>query len=139
MNRMDKVNSELRKIIASTIDTKLNNNSLNGLITVTNVDTAKDFSNSVVYVSMLGVQNKGEAMETLRRATGYIKSEIAKKTRFRKIPDLRFVYDETIAYGIHMNKVIDEVVREDELNDSKHEKNKDSNEENNEKDNDIEE
>ena len=131
MNRMDKVNSELRKKIANTIDTKLNNNSLNGLITVTSVDTAKDFSNSVVYVSMLGVQNKGEAMETLRRATGYIKSEIAKKTRFRKIPDLRFVYDETIAYGIHMNKVIDEVVKEDELNDSKHEEN---NEENIEKD-----
>ena len=131
MNRMDKVNSELRKIIANTIDTKLNNNSLNGLITVTNVDTSKDFSNSVVYISMLGVQNKGEAMETLRRASGFIKSEIAKKTRFRKIPALKFVYDETIAYGIHMNKVIDEVVREDELNDSKHEEN---NEENIEKD-----
>lgn len=135
MNRMDKVNSEIRKIIASTIDTKLNNNSLNGLITVTSVDTSKDFSNSVVYISMLGVQNKGEAMETLRRASGFIKSEIAKKTRFRKIPDLRFVYDETIAYGIHMNKVIDEVVKEDELNDSKHDSK--NNEENN--GNDIEE
>lgn len=135
MNRMDKVNSEIRKIIANTIDTKLNNNSLNGLITVTSVDTSKDFSNSVVYISMLGVQNKGEAMETLRRASGFIKSEIAKKTRFRKIPDLRFVYDETIAYGIHMNKVIDEVVREDELNGSKHDSKND--EENN--GNDIEE
>lgn len=135
MNRMDKVNSEIRKIIANTIDTKLNNNSLNGLITVTSVDTSKDFSNSVVYISMLGVQNKGEAMETLRRASGFIKSEIAKKTRFRKIPDLRFVYDETIAYGIHMNKVIDEVVKEDELNDSKHDSK--NNEENN--GNDIEE
>lgn len=135
MNRMDKVNSEIRKIIANTIDTKLNNNSLNGLITVTSVDTSKDFSNSVVYISMLGVQNKGEAMETLRRASGFIKSEIAKKTRFRKIPDLRFVYDETIAYGIHMNKVIDEVVREDELNDSKYDSKND--EENN--GNDIEE
>lgn len=110
MNRMDKVNSELVRAISDVISKDISNSNLtSGLITVTKVVTSPDFSQAKVYVSMLGVKDKKEALIALKKASGFIRSKIAKKINFRKTPNLIFIFDESIEYGTHINKLINEI------------------------------
>ena len=68
-----------------------------GFPTVTEVDVSPDLNNAKVYVSFLGKNyKKRDGIQALRKAKGYIKSQLAKRLKLRKIPDLNFVVDDTL-------------------------------------------
>lgn len=70
MSRMDKVNSEIKRIVSEVISREISNSALtNGLITVTKVDTSPDFGQSKVFVSMIAVKDKKEALKELKKAS----------------------------------------------------------------------
>lgn len=74
-------------------------------ITACKVDT--DLSLAQVYVTVLNENIKDKCLHDLNNAKGFIKTELAKrKLEIRKIPDLRFIYDESIAYGNKIEKII---------------------------------
>ncbi len=76
-------------------------------ITACKVDT--DLSLAQVYCTVLNDSKKEKCLHDLNAAKGFIKTELAKrKLEIRKIPDLRFIYDESISYG----KKIDNIIRE---------------------------
>ncbi|MGP1608777.1 MAG: 30S ribosome-binding factor RbfA [Clostridium sp.] len=113
MNRMDKVNSSIKRELAPIIDNELRNTNITGLITINKVDTSPDFSKAKIYISMLGVQNRKEALKGLRKAKGYMKIRLAKLLNFRKTPDLQFIFDESVEYGTKINKIIRDLNTED--------------------------
>ncbi len=77
-------------------------------ITYCKVDT--DLSLAQVYCTVLDDSKKEKCLHDLNAAKGFIKTELAKrKLEIRKIPDLRFIYDESISYGNKIEKIIKEI------------------------------
>ena len=77
-------------------------------ITACKVDT--DLSLAQIYCTVLNESKKDKCMHDLNNAKGFIKKELAKrKLEIRKIPDLRFIFDESIEYGNRIEKIIEEI------------------------------
>lgn len=77
-------------------------------ITACKVDT--DLSLAQVYCTVLNESKKDKCLKDLNAAKGFIKTELAKrKLEIRKIPDLRFIYDESISYGKKIENIIREI------------------------------
>lgn len=109
-NRMDKVNETLRKEISLIIDQDLKNPNITGMISVTKVKTSPDLKSAKIYISLLNSKSKKNTIEGLKNASGYIRSEIAKRVNLRYTPELIFEIDETIEYGSRIENILKEIM-----------------------------
>ena len=106
MPRIEQINSLIRKEISIIISQEINDPKL-GFPTVTDVVVSKDFSVARVYVSFLGKNyKKRDGIQTLQRAKGHIKSELAKKIKIRKIPDLEFIVDDSLDKADRIEQIL---------------------------------
>lgn len=112
-NRMDKVNEELKKEISVIIDQDLRNQNITGLISVTKVKTAPDLRTARVYISLLNCKSKKNTLEGIKKASGYIRSEIAKRVNLRYTPELIFEVDESMEYGSRIETILKEIMPEE--------------------------
>ena len=78
-------------------------------VTITDCETAADLSVAKIYVTILDTENKEEILKSLNKASSFIRSELAKRIEIRHTPELKFIYDTSIAYGEHIDKVIDQI------------------------------
>lgn len=97
------IQKELSMMLLNDIkDTKI------GYITVTDVRLTNDLSYAYIYFTIIGGKDRIEvALDGLNRAKGYMKNEIAKKVKMRKVPEFIFKYDESLEYGNKIGKIID--------------------------------
>jgi len=92
--------SELLREKISRIVTQQLEDPLIGIVTVTSVKLTDDLKLARVYVSILGDdKNRQDGLRGLERATKFIRSEIARRTTLKYVPELKFYYDETIDYA----------------------------------------
>ena len=86
-----------------------------GIMTsITDVYVAPDLKTCRVYVSVLGgAQEKERTLEGLNSAKGFIRRELAHEINLRNTPELNFIMDDSIEYGVDMSRKIDEVVGRD--------------------------
>ena len=83
-------------------------------VTITHVDLSSDLSYAKVYCTVLDDDKKDLILKDLNNAKGFIRSELIKrKIEMRKIPELTFIYDESIEYGNKIEKIIEEIHKED--------------------------
>lgn len=84
-------------------------------VTVTGVDVTGDLQQATVYFTVLGEseEEEEETLKALRQAKGFIRSEIGKRIQLRKTPDIEFDFDESIAYGNRIEKLINELKKEE--------------------------
>jgi ribosome-binding factor A len=78
-------------------------------VTVTHVDLSKDFSYAKRYFLLLDKDKIPPTLEALTKATGFIKRKLGERTDFRKVPELKFIYDESIEYGMKIEKIINKL------------------------------
>ncbi len=102
MSRVDKLDSILQKEISSIIQFDLNNPEI-GFVTVSEVRLSPDLSKARVYVSFFG---KNYEVAALKKSKGYIKTELAKRLKMRKIPDIEFVVDDTLEKVDRINQIV---------------------------------
>ena len=108
MARVDKIASLLQREISVIISQEINDPKL-GFPTVTAVEVAPDLSVARVYVSFLGKNYmKRDGLEALRRSKGHIKSQLAKRLKLRKIPDLTFIVDDTLDKADRIENILKE-------------------------------
>lgn len=81
-------------------------------VTITDCDTASDLSYAKIYVTILEQEKKEETLKALNNASSFIRGELAKRIEIRHIPELKFIYDESISYGEHIDKIIDKLNEE---------------------------
>ena len=80
------------------------------MTTVVAVEVATDLKTAKVFVSVLGDDEaKAETMEGLNSAKGFLRKELAHTINLRNTPELEFVYDESIEYGMKLSKMIDDL------------------------------
>jgi ribosome-binding factor A len=82
-----------------------------GMITITGVDVSPDFSHAKVFFTTLQKEHVGEAQTGLRRAAGFLRSQLAKRIKLYTTPELRFEYDESVERGDRLSRLIDSTKR----------------------------
>lgn len=113
-NRLGRINEELKKEISQIISFELKDPNITGLISVTAAKITPDLKYAKVFVSILNAKDTKGSLEGLKKSAGFIRTEIAKKMNLRITPELIFELDDSIEYGAKMDKLIEEVRRQDE-------------------------
>ena len=108
--RLDRINEEIKKEVSNIISFELNNPNIKGMITVTKVTVSPDLKYARLQVSMLNVKDKKENLKILKKSSGHIRSEIAKKVNLRYTPELVFELDESMEYGQHINEILNQII-----------------------------
>lgn len=100
----DQIQRELSEIIRRDLqDPRL------ALVTLTAVDASPDLSHAVVYFTCLEQAQAEAAEKALRRAAGFLRSSLARRIKMYTTPELRFKYDDSVARGDHLSRLIDSV------------------------------
>ena len=83
------------------------------MTSVVAVEVAPDLKTAKAYISVLGdEESQKKTLAGLRSAEGYIRRALAKSINLRNTPEIRFILDQSIAYGVEMSKKIDEVTKD---------------------------
>ena len=110
-----KINDEVRRVLAQIISGGIKDPRVSPMTSVLAVEVAPDLKTCKVWVSVYGDdQKKKDTMEGLRSASGFIRGELARRVNLRNTPQLQFILDDSIAYGVEMSRRIDEVLAEDQ-------------------------
>jgi len=104
--RSARVGDLLREEIAMIIMNRIKDPRV-GFLTVTAVKVTDDLKQARVYVSVLDRERKGEIVDILNSARGFIRSELSRTVRLKYMPRLDFFYDESIEYGEKIDRLID--------------------------------
>jgi ribosome-binding factor A len=84
-----------------------------GMVSVTHVDVAGDLQHAKVFVSVYGsAEDKQAAMEGLKSATGYVRSELGNRMRLRRTPEILFIEDASIEQGTKVLSLINRLSQE---------------------------
>ncbi len=87
------------------------------LTSVVQVYVAPDLKTCRAYISVLGDEKaQKDTQEGLQSAVGYIRRQLARELNLRNTPEITFILDQSIEYGVNMSKLIDDVIGNDENN-----------------------
>ena len=109
-----RINGEVLKELSSIIRGEIKDPRIHPMTSVMAVEVAPDLKTCKADISVLGNDEAKKATITgLKSAEGYIRRQLAKNLNLRNTPEIRFILDESIEYGVNMSKMIDEVTRKD--------------------------
>jgi ribosome-binding factor A len=111
-NRTDRIADVIQKELAQIIHQEMKDPRV-GLITLAQVKVSKDLSHAKVYVSVMMEERSKEALETLNKASGFLRAQLAKRVQMRVMPILSFVYDDTTIKANRLSKLIDDARAKD--------------------------
>ncbi len=110
-----RVNGEVQRVLAEIIRGEIKDPRISPWTSVVAVEVAPDLKSCKAWISVLGDEEAKQAtLQGLKSAEGFIKRQIAKTINLRNTPDITFVMDQSIEYGVNMSKRIDEVMAQDE-------------------------
>ncbi len=106
-----RINMEVQRELSEIIRTEVKDPGLNDvMVTVVSVEVTPDLKYCKAYISVLGSDEAArEALAGLKRAVGFIRKELARRVNLRNTPELKFILDQSIEYGVHMSRLIDDV------------------------------
>ncbi|MDH4571738.1 30S ribosome-binding factor RbfA [Salinicola acroporae] len=110
--RTDRVADQLQQELAVLIQREIKDPRL-GMVTVSSVKVSRDLGYADIYVTLLGENDSARVKENLavlKRAAGFLRSQIARRIKLRHVPELRFHYDESVVRGHKLSALIDEAV-----------------------------
>ena len=108
--KIDRLNNTFVEKISEIIHDEVKDSDID-FVTITDVKITNDLSFAKVYFTSLNNDYK-KVLSALNKASGFIRSELCKKINIRKMPELNFVYDESIEYGQKIEKIIERINNE---------------------------
>ena len=109
-----RINGEVLKELSNIIRSEIKDPRINPMTSVVSVEVAPDLKTCKAYISVLGYeQSQKDTITGLKSAEGYIRRELARTVNLRNTPEIKFILDQSIEYGINMSKLIDEVTQKD--------------------------
>lgn len=105
-----RINGEVKRELSNIIRGEIKDPRINPMTSVVEVEVAPDLKSAKAYISVLGdEQSQKDTLAGLKSAEGYIRRALAKSINLRNTPEIRFIMDQSIEYGVHMSKLIDDV------------------------------
>ena len=111
-NRIGRIDEEYRKELSQIISYDLKNPNVTGMISVTKVKVTPDLKYAKVYVSILNSKNIKDTMDGLKKSSGFIRSELARRINLRNTPELVFEIDDSLEYGAKIDSILKEIIPE---------------------------
>ena len=106
-----RINGEVQKELSIIIQSEIKDPRIHPLTSVTAVEVAPDLKTCKAYISVLGEKQATDAtLRGLTNAEGYVRRELARRLNLRNTPEIRFILDESIEYGVNMSKKINDVM-----------------------------
>ena len=112
VDRINRISEEMKKIISEIILTELKDPRLPQMVSITSVNVTKDLKYAKVYVSVLGSdEEKNNAIQALKSASGYIRREVGHRIKIRYTPEIIFELDNSIEHGDYISRLIDKTMK----------------------------
>lgn len=106
--RTDRIAEMIQRKLAQIIPLEVRDPRLKGFVTISAVKVAADLGHAKVYFTIFD-EDKSLATSILNAAASYLRSALARSITLRTVPQLHFIYDESIEYGEKLSRLIDEV------------------------------
>ncbi len=108
--KLNRIDGEVMRAISNIIRGELKEPRINLMTSVVACHVAPDLKTCKVYISVLGdEQSQKDTLKGLRSAEGFIRTKLAKEVNLRNTPEITFIMDQSIEYGVNMSHLIDEV------------------------------
>ena len=104
--RIDRISEEVRREVDRIIREELNDPRVCGTFSITRAEVTRDLRYAKIFVSVLEDEKRDDLLRALKSAAGYIRRALGRSMLIRYSPELSFVKDENIAYGVHIAKVL---------------------------------
>ena len=106
MSRMNKIEDLLHKEIASIIVTRIDNPDIKNTVTITDIKVSKDIRSAIVYFTTL-IKDYKKVEKSINDIKPTIKFYLSKNVHLKRIPDIKFIFDDTVIKGQRINKLLD--------------------------------
>ncbi len=108
--RSSRVAVEIKRVVGMMLINELKDPRISTMTSVTGVEVTEDFSYATVYLSIYGSdEEKDNTLTALRSAAGFIRKEVSRQIKMRHTPEFIFKIDNSVEYGIHISKIIEEI------------------------------
>ena len=105
-----RINGEVMKELSNIIRGEIKDPRIHPMTSVVAVEVAPDLKSCKAYISVLGDEvAQKDTLAGLKSAEGYIRTKLAHTVNLRNTPQIRFILDQSIEYGVNMSKLIDDV------------------------------
>ncbi|MDD6572643.1 MAG: 30S ribosome-binding factor RbfA [Thermoflexaceae bacterium] len=105
-----RINGEVLKELSNIIHGEIKDPRIHPMTSVVAVEVAPDLKSCKAYISVLGdEESQKDTIKGLRSAEGFIRRQLAQNINLRNTPEITFVLDQSIEYGVNMSHLIDEV------------------------------
>ena len=111
-NRFGRIDEEFKKEISQIINYELKEPSVTGMISVTKVKVTTDLSYAKVAVSILNSKDVKKTLAGLKKSSGFIRSELAKRINLRNTPEIVFELDDSLEYGARIDNILKDIMKD---------------------------
>ena len=112
--RIDRISEEVRREVDAIIRGELGDPRISGTFSITRAEVTGDLRYAKIYVSVLEDDRRDDLLEALKSAKGFIRRALGKRMIIRYSPELIFVSDKNIEYGVHIAKVLADAAKAEE-------------------------
>ena len=108
-----RINMEVQRELSEIIRGGIKDPRIHPMTSVVAVEVTPDLKYCKAYISVLGDEEAAKAtVEGLRSASSYVRRELARRVNLRNTPEIKFILDQSIEYGVNMSQLIDEVTKD---------------------------
>lgn len=113
--KITRINGEVQRVLAEVIRGEIKDPRISPWTSVVNVEVAPDLKSCKAWISVLGDEEaRSNTLQGLKSAEGFIRRQLARIINLRNTPEITFIMDQSIEYGVNMSRKIDEVVAQDD-------------------------
>lgn len=115
--RSHRIAEEIKKVISLMLISDLKDPRISSMVSITQVEVTEDLSFAKVYLSVYGSEEDNEnTLLALKSGAGFIRKEVGKKIKMRRVPELIFKIDDSLDYSLHISKLIKQIGKDDNDN-----------------------
>ena len=112
--KMTRINEEVLRELSNILRGEIKDPRISPMCSVVAVEVAPDLKSAKAYISVLGDEAAQKStMEGLKSSAGFIRRKLAENVNLRNTPEMTFILDQSIEYGVNMSKLIDDVTKKD--------------------------
>lgn len=110
---MTRINEEVLRELSNILRGEIKDPRISPMCSVVAVEVAPDLKSAKAYISVLGDEAAQKStMEGLKSSAGFIRRKLAENVNLRNTPEMTFILDQSIEYGVRMSKMIDDVTKD---------------------------
>ena len=110
--KLERIASNIMKELSFIFANEVKDQHIKNII-ITDCKVTSDLSFAKVYFRLLDENQKNDTLKSLKKAAGYIRKELADRVEIRHIPELTFIYDDSIDYGEKIEDILEKIHEED--------------------------